>query len=187
MMRVLLCLMLVLSGGVTFADCDPSIQSVPPLGRLGLHVPPHNFCNWDVDVNLNWALLDAQACTIDHPCLANGFQPFTVENLVSTDDNYDFFMPGKLVTLVSVACHCDANCTTPATLSFWDRQSTAIPLTGGGYLTCSATAGPLTPTTFSTSDSARIISAWAGVQFSTTNTPTTGQKITFTLLYTYTP
>ena len=161
--------------------------SADVLPRLSLQRPVPCQCGGEVPTNDNWDYLDAHACTDDHPCTVASRSTVVVENITSSTDDYEILLADTGMTLVSVACHCEANCTTTATLAFTDRSGNAIGLTGGGDLACGTGTGNSTFTTFLTTGGTagnRILVAGEGLRFSTTNSPTTNQRITFTLAYT---
>jgi hypothetical protein len=195
-MRALYCLIALLAllllppwHAIAQYACDSGVPAIPPLIRLGLHTWNTGFCNAGLDLNADHTYLDAHACTDDHMCLVNDWANLTIENLTASDDDYIFFMPGRNATLTAIACHCDANCGTTATLAF-ERNDTGnrIDLTGGGDFSCFTTGSSVpTAVTFDTADSDRIVPALTPIRFDVTNTPTTSQKITLTLYYTYTP
>ena len=67
-------------------------------------------------------------------CLYDRFECFPVENLAAADDNVEFFIARIASLIVSVGCHCNGLCTTPAQISLEDRSGNAMT---HGTVTCS--------------------------------------------------
>lgn len=183
-MRTLLTVALValLAARVFAQACDPGVPAIPPLARLGLHTWNNGFCDAGSDLNADHTFLDAHACTDTVPCGITESKDFTIENIAAGDDNFELFIARADLTLVKAACHCDLNCTTPATLQFEDRALHLIDM--GGDLACDTGTGNSSFVNFLTSDSDRFLNAGEGFKFSTTNTPTASQRVTITVVYT---
>lgn len=175
------------------AVCSVAAGTGATLTRLGMETPATDECLWEQRLNNNFLAIDARACWslagyLDCGTAITNAVVISLDKITASHDLYEIFIAPRPATLLSAGCHCDANCTTAATLSFEGRSATpgsqAIDFTGGGNLTCSSSSGLTTYTTFSTSDTDRLLADGKGVRLNVTNTPTTDQRITLILKYT---
>lgn len=154
--------------------CDPS-ATCTTLSPSGLEQCEPCYCPWDTDSYIpNMARLN-DFLTWNKTWGV----PISLADIVAGDDDYEVLIAPVALTLTSVACRCDLNCGTPATLSFKARKSSpaGIALSGGGDLTCGTGTGAVSFINFDTGDADRLLAAGEGLQISVTNSPTAGQRI----------
>ena len=88
----------------------------------------------------------------------------SVENLAAADDNMLLGSMPVAVTVTGVWCHCSGTCSTPATVALEDDAGNAMT----GTATCDTGGGVATPATITAGGA---LSAYEGLRFDTTNTP----------------
>lgn len=87
--------------------------------------------------------------------------------IVSTDDNFVFFMADRAITIESVGCRCVGTCSTPPTFTLEDNSGNAMTITGTNP-TCATTTGNAT---YAAVTAANSLVAGEAVAFDVTNTP----------------
>jgi hypothetical protein len=157
-------------GTLPAAGTDPGIvyfvtDANPDCATGGNSTPTYVFC---LDDGTNYITVNAAQITIDQEsCLS-------FRNITAGHDGLVVIAPrpgGSSRTLVGAYCHCIGTCPTPPAFAFRTGAGAAISLTGGGTLPCATGGSPATPTTFSTSDSDRILAPGVAGLADTVNTP----------------
>ena len=96
-----------------------------------------------------------------------------LESLISTDDNYAFYMANDSIKVEGIGCNCRGTCSTLATFTLEDRGGNAMTITGTNP-TCATTG----TATFVAVTAGNQLTAGEMVAFDVTNTPTTGDTYT---------
>lgn len=122
--------------------------------------------------------LAGPALALDEVCI-------TVERVTSTLDDYEFWIAPVTATAASVGCYCQGTCSTAATFDLKDRAGNVISLQGGGSLACATGSSTTTFTTLDTGDGDRVLSAGEGIRFDVANSPTSFDRVTLCVKFTY--
>ncbi len=102
---------------------------------------------------------------------------FIIENLASTDDNFEMFHFPDAVTIDSLGAHCRGDCSSLADIRLEDRSGNVMT-----HTTPTVTTGT-SLTTYISVTANNDLSAGEGLAFDVTNTP--GGADTYTLSITY--
>jgi len=103
-----------------------------------------------------------------------------ITDLAAADDNFEFWMADRAVTIKSVGCRCRGTCSTMATLTLEDRGGNAMTITGTNP-TCATTGNA----TYAAVTAANGLVAGEGIAFDVTNTPNP-ETDEYTICVTYT-
>ena len=107
-----------------------------------------------------------------------------VERVTAALTNVEFWIAPVAQNVAAVACYCQGTCAAGrATFMLTDRSGAVMPLAGGGNLSCS-TGG--TNSTFTAMTGAFAdLSVGEGLRFNVMNTPTSVDKVTLCVRFTY--